>query len=217
MKRFFLFSLPLTLAGILIVSIISQQTSICKEPMPANQPAKLPEIPQGHEIATFAAGCYWCTEAIFQRLDGVDFVMSGFMGGSIKNPSYEEVCSGTTGHAEVVQVVFDPSKISFDTLCSWFWRVHNPTELNRQGADVGTQYRSAIFYHSEKQKKQAIASRNTAQKSFSRPIVTEISPATTFYPASISHQDYYKINGKKNFYCQRVIAPKLKKLHLDKK
>jgi len=216
MKRFLTLTLPLALCGILLIYLVSTQSTYSKEPMKNQQAAQLPSAPKGFETATFAAGCYWCVEAVYQRLDGVHAVTSGFTGGNVKNPSYEAVCSGSTGHAEAVQVIFDPKKISYATLCDWFWRLHNPTELNRQGADVGTQYRSAIFYHSDEQKKIATASRNKAQESFSQPIVTEITKATTFYPAKISHQDYYKINGNQNPYCRAVIAPKLKKLKLDK-
>lgn len=181
-----------------------------------DKPAELPQVPKNHSIATLAAGCYWCVEAVYQRLDGVHAVTSGFIGGHVDNPSYEAVTQGTTGHAEAVQIIFDPEKISYEKLLDWFWRLHDPTQLNRQGADIGTQYRSGIFYHSEAQKKAATASRTSAQSSFPKPIVTEITQASKFYPAKISHQDYYRINGKKNPYCQAVIAPKLKKLNLDK-
>jgi peptide-methionine (S)-S-oxide reductase len=183
--------------------------------MEEKKPADVPAVPEGHEIATFGAGCYWCVEAVYQRLDGVKEVISGFMGGETPNPTYEAVCTGTTGHAEVVQVVFDPKKITFDELVTWFWKLHDPTTLNRQGADVGTQYRSAIFYHSDEQKKTAEKNMVAAQKDFADPIVTEITKASTFYPAKVSHQDYYKINGQKNPYCRAVITPKLKKLKLE--
>ncbi len=183
--------------------------------MENTQTAPLPTAPQGYATATFAAGCYWCVEAIYQRLDGVKSATSGFIGGNIKDPSYEAVCAGTTGHTEAVQVIFDPEKISYDTLLSWFWRLHDPTQLNRQGADIGTQYRSGIFYHNDAQKKTAADSRTKAQESFAKPIVTEITQASTFYPAKVSHQDYYKLNGNKNPYCRAVIAPKLKKLKLE--
>ncbi|MCP5538054.1 MAG: peptide-methionine (S)-S-oxide reductase MsrA [Akkermansiaceae bacterium] len=184
--------------------------------MEDTKPAAAPAVPKGHQTATFAAGCYWCVEAVYQRLEGVHSATSGFIGGHVANPGYEDVCAGTTGHAEAVQVVFDPRKISYDTLLDWFWRLHDPTTLNRQGGDIGTQYRSGIFYHSPEQKTAATASRNKAQESFSRPIVTEITQASTFYPAKTSHQDYYRTVGNKNPYCRMVIAPKLKKLKLDK-
>lgn len=184
--------------------------------MEQKKPASLPATPQGYETATFAAGCYWCVEAVYQQLDGVHSVTSGFIGGHVKNPSYEAVCTGKTGHAEAVQVVFDPKKISYQELLNWFWRLHDPTQLNGQGADHGTQYRSGIFYHSKEQQKLALASKKSAQKSFRHPIVTEITKATTFYPAKVSHQDYYRLNKNKNPYCRIVIAPKLKKLKLQK-
>jgi len=166
------------------------------------------------EIATFGAGCFWCVEAVFENLEGVHDVESGYMGGEVTNPSYREVCRGTTGHAEVTQITFDPSVISYETLLEWLWRSHNPTTLNSQGADVGTQYRSAIFYHSEAQKLAAEASKAAAQKDFSDPIVTEITPASTYYPAEDYHQDYYRLNSGAP-YCQMVIRPKLKKLNLE--
>jgi peptide-methionine (S)-S-oxide reductase len=166
------------------------------------------------ETATFGAGCYWCTEAVMQRVEGVLKSTSGFMGGQVPNPTYEQVCEGTTGHAEVIQVEFDPAKVSFKELVEIFWQLHDPTTLNRQGADEGTQYRSAIFYHSPQQKEVAEASRKEAQPHFKDPIVTEIAEATTFYPAKESHQNYYNRN-KFAGYCRVVISPKLKKLNLE--
>lgn len=165
------------------------------------------------EIASFGAGCFWCVEAVFETLDGVKAVESGYMGGEVKNPSYQQICTGTTGHAEIVQITFDSSKISYETLLDWLWRSHNPTTLNRQGADKGTQYRSAIFYHSEAQRISAEESKAAAQKYFEDPIVTEITPASEFYPAENYHQDYYRLNQTAP-YCQMVIQPKLKKLGL---
>jgi peptide-methionine (S)-S-oxide reductase len=178
-------------------------------------PAK--EIPAGTvtETATLGAGCYWCIEAAYRQLDGVYSATSGFMGGTVKNPTYEQVCGGDTGHAEVVQVVFDPKKISYEKILAWFWNLHDPTTLNRQGNDVGTQYRSAIFYHSEAQKKTAEASKAAAAANFKDSIVTEITAASEFYPAPAYHQDYYFQNKSRNPYCRFVIEPKLKKLKLD--
>ena len=207
---------PIIALGVALILLISQQTSFSDSIM-ANQPAKLLAVPEGHETATFAAGCYWCVEAVYQRLDGVHAVTSGFIGGHVENPTYKLVCEETTGHAEAVCVIYDPKKISYEKLLDWFWRLHDPTTLNRQGADIGTRYRSSIFYHSEAQKAAATKSRTSAQASFPSPIVTEITKATTFYPAMISHQDYYRINGNNNGYCRAVIAPKLKKLKLDDK
>ncbi len=173
--------------------------------------------PQKTEIATFGGGCYWCIEAVFERIDGVKSATSGFMGGHKENPTYEEVCGGRTGHAEVVQVEFDPAIVSYEKLLEWFWSAHDPTEVNRQGADVGTQYRSVIFYHSEAQKQAAEASRDRLAKSgrFRKPIATAIEPAGRFWPAKESHQDYFRRNPSAG-YCRVVIAPKLKKLGLEK-
>jgi len=165
-------------------------------------------------IATFGAGCFWCVEAVFEQLEGVYAVESGYMGGQTENPSYREVCSGTTGHAEVTQIHFDPEVVTFETLLDWLWRSHDPTTLNRQGGDSGTQYRSAIFYHNAAQLEAAAASNATAQAHFAAPIVTEITAASTFYPAEDTHQDYYRLNSAAP-YCQMVIRPKLKKLDLE--
>jgi peptide-methionine (S)-S-oxide reductase len=166
------------------------------------------------ELATFGGGCFWCVEAVFERLDGVQSVVAGYAGGPIPNPTYKQVCSGTTGHAEVAQISFDPTKISYRQLVDIFWDAHDPTTLNRQGADAGTQYRSVIFYHNEEQKQTAEQSKQEAQKNFTQPIVTEIQPLTKFYSAENYHQDYYR-NNPQAPYCQFVIKPKLKKLALE--
>lgn len=166
------------------------------------------------ETATFGAGCFWCVEAVFEQLDGVTDVKSGYMGGHVKKPTYEAICTGQSGHAEVTQIHYDPSKISYEVLLSWLWRSHNPTTLNQQGADKGTQYRSAIFYHSTVQQTIAEKSKQTAQANFDSPIVTEITASSTFYEAEEYHQDYYRLN-KTAPYCQMVIHPKLKKLELE--
>lgn len=161
--------------------------------------------------ATFGAGCFWCVEAVFQQLKGVEKVVSGYMGGHIKNPAYKEVCRGTTGHAEVLQIDFDPSIISFDELLEVLWTTHNPTTLNQQGADKGTQYRSAIFYHDVSQKVAAEKSKNeVAPKYWDNPIVTEITEATEFYAAEDYHQNYFN-NNPTNGYCRVVISPKISK------
>jgi len=169
------------------------------------------------QVATFGGGCFWCTEAVFQSVSGVVSVTSGFMGGRIKNPTYEQVCGGDTGHAEVIQVRYDPARVSYEHLLEWFWKSHDPTEINRQGADVGTQYRSVIFYHSEAQKKAAEKSKAALAKSgkYKAPIATEVSAAADFYSAEAYHQDYYKQNPKAG-YCRMVIRPKLEKLGLEK-
>ena len=165
---------------------------------------------------TLGAGCFWCIEAVFQNLKGVQSVASGYTGGQIENPTYEEISTGTTGHAEVAQIKFDPEMISFEDLLYVFWRTHDPTTLNRQGADVGTQYRSAIFFDSEEQKE--IAERSKAKTDASdlwpEPIVTEISQLDKFYKAEEYHQDYYKLNSNQP-YCRLVIDPKIRKLKKD--
>ena len=166
------------------------------------------------EIATLGAGCFWCVEAIFERLEGVSDVTSGYMGGAITNPTYKAVCTGQTGHAEVVQVTFDPATISFAKLLEWFWQLLDPTTLNRQGNDVGSQYRSAIFYHSESQRDVAQKAKEAASGQFENPIVTEISPASQFWPAEEYHQDFFRLNPNQP-YCNALIPPKLRKLGLD--
>jgi peptide-methionine (S)-S-oxide reductase len=165
------------------------------------------------EIATLAGGCFWCTEAVYERLEGVSSVVSGYIGGSTANPTYQQISKGDTGHAEAIQVTFDPAVISYAQLLDIFWEAHDPTTLNRQGADIGTQYRSAIFYHSDGQRQAAEASRAAAQAKFEDPIVTEITAATNFYEAEGYHQDFYEQN-KTYPYCRVVITPKLKKLGL---
>jgi peptide-methionine (S)-S-oxide reductase len=161
---------------------------------------------------TFGGGCFWCLEAVFQRLNGVESVASGYSGGKVADPTYKQVCTGDTGHAEVVQIEFDPKKISFDKLLEVFWAAHDPTTLNRQGADIGTQYRSVIFYENDAQKAEAEKSKAAAQKEFSDPIVTEIVPLKAFYKAEDYHQNYYNLNNSSNPYCSVVIRPKLQKL-----
>ncbi len=163
--------------------------------------------------ATFAAGCFWCVEAVFQRIDGVISVQAGYAGGTVANPTYEQVCTGTTGHAESIRIIYDPSKVTYRHLLDVFWACHDPTTLNRQGADEGTQYRSVIFYHNESQRREAEASKAEAQKDFADPIVTAIEPLKNFFAAEDYHQDYYAKNPHAP-YCSLVIAPKLKKLHL---
>ena len=167
------------------------------------------------EVATLAGGCFWCLEAVFEQLGGVDKVQSGYAGGSVPEPSYRQVCTGTTGHAEVTQIEFDPAKISYEKLLEVFWQAHDPTTLDRQGADEGTQYRSIILYHDEKQKQAAEKSRLAAQKDFHDPIVTEIVPFKKFYKAEDYHQGYYDANSNAS-YCRVVIAPKLEKLEHKK-
>jgi len=165
------------------------------------------------EVATFGAGCFWCVEAVFQNLKGVESVISGYTGGHVKNPSYKEVTTGSTGHAEVTQIQYDPKKITFDELLEIFWQTHDPTTLNRQGADAGTQYRSAIFYHNEEQQLLAVKYKKELDESgaFENPIVTEITALDEFYVAEDYHQNYYNLNSDQP-YCSFVIVPKLEKL-----
>lgn len=165
------------------------------------------------DTATLANGCFWCTEAIFEQLEGVESATSGYTGGQVVNPTYKEVCTGETGHAECLQIVYDPAKISFDELLEVFWETHDPTTLNRQGNDIGTQYRSGIFYHNEEQKQKAEKYKTELDKSgaFDKPIVTEIVPFTKFYPAEDYHQQYFENNEGANPYCKIVIRPKVDK------
>jgi peptide-methionine (S)-S-oxide reductase len=170
------------------------------------------QVPTGLEMATLGGGCFWCTEAIYQDLKGVQKVLSGYSGGHIANPTYKQVTTGTTGHAEVIQVLFDPKVISFAEILEIFWETHDPTTLNRQGNDVGPQYRSAVFYHNSDQKAQAEFYKNKLAESgaFGRPIVTEITAFTNFYVAEDYHQNYFKDNGSQP-YCSFVIRPKVEK------
>ncbi len=164
------------------------------------------------DTATFGSGCFWCTEAIFQRLKGVYKVTSGYSGGHTVNPSYEEVCSGATGHAEATQIYFNPKEITFEELLEVFWSTHDPTTLNRQGNDIGTQYRSVVFYHNEEQKKAAdyYKDKLTKEKIWDKPIITEIALFSKFYSAERNHQDYYNNNTRQG-YCSLVITPKVEK------
>ena len=172
------------------------------------------ESSSGREKATLAGGCFWCLEAVFDGMKGVESVESGYMGGDMPNPTYEKVCAGNSGHAEVVQITFDPSVVTFKELLEVFFVIHDPTTLNRQGNDVGTQYRSAIYYHSPRQQSDAreVIDRLTAEKLWNSPVVTELTPATMFYGAESYHQEYFARNPYQP-YCQVVINPKLEKLH----
>ena len=168
------------------------------------------------EKATFGSGCFWCTEALFQQLNGVKSVVSGYSGGETANPTYEQVCSGRTGHAEVVQITYDPAVVSFDDLLKVFWQTHDPTTLNRQGHDVGTQYRSAVFYHTDQQRRVAeqYKAQLDAAGTFGGRIVTEITPFKNFYPAEQYHQNYFNLNRAQS-YCSAVIRPKLEKFRKE--
>jgi peptide-methionine (S)-S-oxide reductase len=178
------------------------------------------DVQHSKEIATLAGGCFWCLEAVFKDLRGVDSVVSGYSGGSVTNPTYNQVCSGTTGHAEVVQVTFDPQVVTFREILEVFFTIHDPTTLNRQGADAGTQYRSAIFYHSPAQREVAeqVIAELTAEQLWRDPVVTEVTPLTEFYAAEDYHQDYFE-NNPYQPYCMAVVAPKVAKFRkkfLDK-
>jgi len=207
-KNIYITSLIIFLTSIIVVA--------CKEIKSINKESEMTEMSSAQnmnlEKATFGGGCFWCTEAIYERIDGVSNVVSGYAGGHKNNPTYKEVCDGTTGHSEVIQISYDPDKISYDELLEIFFKTHDPTTLNRQGADVGTQYRSAIFYHNDEQKKRAEYYKNELDKSgaWDNPIVTEISPLTDFYPAEDYHQDYYENNPNQG-YCTYVIGPKVEK------
>lgn len=197
-----------------VIAVIS---AACGGPPPAAAVSQVPDdtliLPMdSFEVTTLGAGCFWCVEAVFQDLKGVKKVESGYSGGSVKNPSYKEVCAGTTGHAEVVQVTFDPKEISFASILEIFFATHDPTTLNRQGADVGTQYRSAVFYHNDEQKRVAELAKKAAAESgeWPNPIVTEIVSFSNFYKAEDYHQDYFSQNESQP-YCQIVIAPKMDK------
>ena len=168
------------------------------------------------QLATFGGGCFWCMEAVFETFHGVKSVTSGYAGGTTPNPTYPQVCSGDTGHAEVIQVEFDPAQITYEQLLDIFWEAHDPTTPNRQGADAGSQYRSAIFYHDAAQQAAAVKSKAAAAKKYREPVVTEIVPLTKFYPAEEYHQDYFRKNPHAP-YCVVVISPKLQKLQKLKK
>ena len=202
------------LALITILTTFSVMSSSCAQKENPNKAMKDVNIPEGTktDTATLGTGCFWCTEAIFQQLDGVLKVSSGYSGGHVVNPTYEQVCDKNTGHAEVVQVVYDPGKITFDELLEVFWQTHDPTTLNRQGNDVGPQYRSVIFYHNEEQKKKSEHFKNELDKSgsWNDKIVTAIEPFKNFYVAENYHQNYYNNNGSQP-YCRFVIRPKLEK------
>ena len=169
-------------------------------------------LPSNPQKATFGGGCFWCTEAFFINLKGVTKVQSGYSGGKVKNPGYREVCSGLTGHAEVIQITFDPAVVAYQDLLEIFWNTHDPTTLNQQGADEGTQYRSVVFYHNEEQKQMAEQYKQQLDAShvYKSPIVTEVSPLTNFYAAEDDHQNYFALNQNQG-YCQYVIRPKVEK------
>jgi len=187
--------------------------TLCALTLRAGEPARTTNMNSTNrtELATLGGGCFWCVEAVYERLPGVKSVTSGYAGGRTPNPTYQEVCTGDTGHAEVTQIEFDPTQISYEQLLAVFWEAHDPTTLNRQGGDTGTQYRSVIFYGNDAQKAAAEKSKQAAAKKFPKPIVTEIVPLTKFYKAEGYHQGYYR-NNQNAPYCRAVIRPKLEKL-----
>lgn len=191
-------------------SCTAKEKPVVKEEF--KEPIKV-KVKEGMEVATFAGGCFWCTEAVFLEIKGVEKVVSGYIGGKTINPTYKEICTGETGHAEAIQITFNPNEVAYEDLLEVFFGTHDPTTLNRQGADVGTQYRSAIFYHSEAQKTKAenYIQLLEKEKLYDKKIVTKVSSATVFYPAEDYHQNYYNQNSSQG-YCQMVIAPKLEKL-----
>lgn len=201
----FLISLSFLLPALVLTS--------CNEPIDIKDDQPTDETK--HQTITLGGGCYWCVEAVFQQLDGVISATSGFMGGHVPNPTYEDVCNGFTGHIEVVQVVYDPEVISTDKILEWFWKSHDPTNPLGQGPDNGPMYMSNIFAHTEEQFKAAEASKAAWQKTIDKPMVTKIREASEFYKAPEKHQDYYENNKNNNRYCPAVITPKLKKLELD--
>ena len=217
-KISWLLALSLSMTGCLA----EESTTSAKSTSKISMETQAPVAKEGQELATFGAGCFWCIEAVLEQLDGVEAVVSGYMGGKTDNPTYKDICTGKTGHAEVVQVLYDPKKVSFDKLLTYFWKSHDPTTLNRQGNDVGTQYRSVVFYHSDEQKKKTEAQikKLTEEKVFEDSIKTQVAKVEKFYVAEEYHQDYYRLN-KNNpngniGYCRYMIAPKLEKLGLDK-
>ena len=203
-------------AGLMIVglALLWQQGVLTMEAanVPRPLPAKPGPPPAGAQLATFGGGCFWCTEAVFQQLKGVHSVKPGYSGGTVKNPTYEQVVGGDTGHAEVIQITFDPKVIPYADLLEVFWKTHDPTTLNRQGADRGTQYRSAIFYHTPEQKDLAVKYKKKLDESgaFAKPLVTQIAPYTEFYVAEAKHHNFY-LNNPQQPYCARVIGPKMEK------
>lgn len=198
----------ITVKCLLLLSLLSALISPCAM---SGTPSPTPSLGQT-SVATFGGGCFWCLDAVYHYVPGIQSITSGFAGGTTANPTYDQVCTGRTGHAEVIQIAYDPAKVSYDQLLDLFWKAHDPTTLNRQGADIGTQYRSIILTSSPEQATEAEASKKKAQTLFPSPIVTEIKPLQKFYPAEQYHQDYYQNNKDRNPYCQMVIAPKLRKL-----
>lgn len=211
-----LFLLVATVTGVLGYLTLAPKELPVADTFPTPDPGERPAgaaPPGGGQLATFGSGCFWCTEAVFQQLKGVSKVVSGYSGGTVKNPTYEQVCSETTGHAEVIQVTYDPAVVSYGELLEVFWRTHDPTTRNRQGHDVGARYRSVVFYHDEQQRNLAERYKQRIDEAgvFPRPLVTEIAPFTEFFPAEGYHQNFFADNPRQP-YCQAVIGPKLEKM-----
>lgn len=204
------FKIAVTVVAAIFFTGACGQSNQAKNKMEKHSDSK--ELNSNIDTATFGAGCFWCVEAVFQRLNGVQSIESGYSGGTVKNPSYKDVCSGTTGHAEVCRIVYDKTKVSFDELLEVFWKTHDPTTLNQQGNDHGTQYRSVIFYHNDEQKKLAekYKAEINASGAYPNPVVTEISPLINYYKAEGYHQNYFNQNGQES-YCKYVIQPKVEK------
>lgn len=199
-----------TLATVLTLLALAVAAGALETSAPMNSANPKPSA-GNTQLATLGGGCFWCLEAVFEMVDGVKSVVSGYAGGQTENPTYKEVCGGKTGHAEVVQIEFDPAKVTYERLLELFWQCHDPTTLNRQGADEGTQYRSVIFYHDDRQRQAAEKSKQAAQAEFAAPIVTEIAKLPPFYVAEAYHQDYFR-NHPTQGYCRAVIAPKVDKM-----
>jgi peptide-methionine (S)-S-oxide reductase len=211
---------PLQLACLALVTFVAFAGSgpATAQLMPADKTVTHTQPPKETlrkkmELATFGGGCFWCTEAVFLELEGVEKVVSGYSGGYVENPTYTQVCTGTTGHAEVIQIEYDPEKVSFEELLEVHFKTHDPTSLNQQGNDVGPQYRSAVFYHTPEQKEttERIIKALNDEKAYRRPIVTEVTELTKFWPAEDYHQNYFALNGNANPYCAAVVQPKVEK------
>jgi len=217
MKKSIIYSLLFVTIAFALPMVYLKKTQTTQQTTTMN---KLDEIetnvaPENIDTAILAAGCFWCVEVALEQLPGVLNVVSGYIGGHVKNPTYQQICAKNTGHFEAVKVTFDKSVMSYEQLLEWFWKVHDPTQTNGQGNDLGEPYLSRIFTNNDEQLVQATASKQQAQANYSKPIATEILPATIFYNAENYHQDYYVLNKNKDSYCQFVIAPKLKKLGLE--
>lgn len=213
MKNIHRILVPLVVVVVVAAVFFVAQPLFTEQGKGVSEKAMEENAKQGNEAAYFGGGCFWCVEAVYEKLDGIESAVSGYAGGTTENPTYEQVSRGNTGHAEVVRIEFNPRVISYNEILDMFWKAHDPTTLNRQGADVGTQYRSIILYENEEQRQQAEQSKKEASKHFDDPIVTEIEPLQVFYPAEEYHQDFFE-NNPNYGYCRIVIAPKLKKLNL---